>query len=85
MTWNPWIRIEPEDSPQEKVQRLYKKTRKPLTGKLSDLTQLTSLAPELSEHLHYLGVSVYRDVGSLSLREKEVAALVTSAVIGCVH
>ena len=85
MSWTPWIRIEPEDSPHEKVQRLYKKARKPLTGKLSDLTQLTSLAPDMSDSLRSLGVAVYRDAGSLSLREKEVAALVTSALVGCVH
>ena len=75
MTWIPWIRIEPEDSSNEEVQKLYKKARKPLTGKLSDLTQLTSLSPEMSSQLHGLGVAVYRDAGSLSLREKEVAAL----------
>jgi len=85
MVWNPWIRIEPEDSNNEKVQKLYQKARKPLTGKLSDLTQLTSLSPDMSAALHSLGVAVYRDAGNLSLREKEVAALVTSALIGCVH
>jgi len=85
MNWKPWIQIEPEDSPDQQVQKLYKKTRKPLTGKLSDLTQLTSLSPAMSDHLHSLGVAVYRDAGSLSLREKEVAALVTSALVGCVH
>lgn len=85
MPWIPWIRIEPEDSTVEKVQKLYKKARKPLTGKLSDLTQLTSLSPEMSDHLHSLGVAVYRDAGNLSLREKEVAALVTSSLVGCVH
>lgn len=85
MSWITWIRIEPEDSTDEKVQRLYKKARKPLTGKLSDLTQLTSLSPEMSDHLHSLGVAVYRDAGNLSLREKEVAALVTSSLVGCVH
>jgi len=85
VTWRPWIRIEPEDSSNEKVQILYKKARKPLTGKLSDLTQLTSLSPDMSDHLHSLGVAVYRDAGNLSLREKGVAALVTSALVGCVH
>lgn len=85
MTWIPWIRIEAEDSADEKVRKLYKNTRKPLTGKLSDLTRLTSSTPDLAGDLHRLGVSVYRDAVGLSLREKEVAALVTSAFIGCVH
>ena len=85
MTWRPWIRIEPEDSVNEKVQQLYQKARKPLTDKLSDLTKLTSLSPAVSGSLHHLGVAVYRDASGLSLREKEVAALVTSAFIGCVH
>lgn len=85
MGWNPWIRIEPENSSEEKIQRLYKKARKPLTNKVSDLTKLTSLSPEMSDHLHSLRVAVYRDAGNLSLREKEVAALVTSTLVGCVH
>lgn len=85
MSWIPWIRIEAEDTTDERVQQLYKKTRKPLTGKLSDLTQLTSLTPEVADTLHALGVAVYRDATGLNLREKEVAALVTSALIGCVH
>ncbi len=85
MSWKPWIKIEAEDSSDEKVQKLYKKARKPLTGKLSDLTQLTSLTPEVSGNLHSLGGSVYSQQSGLSLREKEVAALVTSALIGCVH
>ena len=85
MVWIPWIRIEAEDTADERVRQLYKKARKSLTGKLSDLTQLTSLTPEVSDSLHSLGVAVYRDSKGLSLREKEVAALVTSAFIGCVH
>ena len=85
MSWNPWIRIEPENSSDEKVQQLYKKVRKPLTGKLSDLSQLTSLTPDVSSVLHRLGSSIYSQQSGLSLREKEVAALVTSAFVGCVH
>jgi len=85
VSWNPWIKVETEDSSDEQVQKLYKKARKPLTGKLSDLTQLTSLTPEVSVDLHNLGGSVYSQKSGLSLREKEVAALVTSALIGCVH
>jgi predicted flap endonuclease-1-like 5' DNA nuclease len=85
MTWIPWIKIEPENSEKEAVHKLYQKARKPLTGKLSDLTQLTSLSPEMSNQLHSLGVAVYRDAGNLNQREKEVAALVTSSLIGCVH
>lgn len=85
MAWRPWIKIEAEDTDNEKVRQLYKKARKPLTGKLSDLTQLTSLSPEVAEAVRRLGVAAYRDAGNLSLREKEVAALVTSAFVGCVH
>lgn len=85
MNWVPWIKIEPENSSDERVQRLYKKARKPLTGKLSDLTQLTSITPDVADSLHSFGVAVYRDASGLSLREKEVAALVASSLVGCVH
>ncbi len=85
MSWVPWIKIEPEDSSDEKVRSLYKQTRKPLTGKVSDLAQLTSSTPEVAKSLHNLGVAVYRDASGLSLREKEVAALVASSLVGCVH
>ena len=85
MSWMPWIQIEKEDSSKDEVKQLYKKARNGLTGKISDLTLLTSLTPEVSNHLDSLCSAVYRSTKGLTLREKEIAALVTSSFIGCVH
>jgi len=85
MPWVPWIQIEKDDSSKEDVKQLYKKTRNSLTGKISDLTRLTSLTPEVSNHLDSLCSAVYKKTAGLTVREKEIAALVTSSFIGCVH
>jgi len=67
------------------VKNLYKQTRNSLTGQISDLTRLTSLTPEVSNHLDGLCSAVYKNAVGLTVREKEIAALVTSSFIGCVH
>ena len=85
MSWTPWIQIEKDDTSKEEVKQLYKKTRNSLTGKISDLTRLTSLTPEVSNHLDSLCSAVYRNASGLTVREKEIAALVTSSFVGCVH
>jgi hypothetical protein len=85
MPWVPWIQIEKEDSLKEEAIQLYKKTRNSFTGKISDLTRLTSLTPEVSTHLNNLCSAVYKNASGLTVREKEIAALVTSSFVGCVH
>jgi hypothetical protein len=85
MPWKPWIQTEKDDTSNEEVKQLYKKTRNSLTGKLSDLTQLTSLTPEVADCINSLRSAVYQNASGLTLREKEVAALVTSSFVGCVH
>jgi len=85
MPWIPWIQIEKDDSSNEEVKKLYQKTRNSLTGKISDLTRITSLTPEVSNHLDRLCLAVYKNAVGLTVREKEIAALVTSSFIGCVH
>ena len=85
MTWIPWIEIEPDDSPKEEVRQLYQNTRNALTGNVSDLTRLTSLTPVVSQHLDRLCKAVYQNTSGLTVREKEIAALVTSSFVGCVH
>ena len=85
MPWVPWIHIEPDDTSKEEVKQLYQKNRNSLTGKISDLTRLTSLTPEVSTHLDSLCSTVYRNAVSFTEREKEIVALVTSSFIGCVH
>jgi hypothetical protein len=85
MSWTPWIQIEKDDTSKEEVKQLYKKTRNSLTGKISDLTRLTSLTPEVSNHLDSLCSAVYRNASGLTVREKEIVALVTSSFVGCVH
>ena len=85
MSWTPWIQIEKDDTSKEEVKQLYKKTRNSLTGKISALTRLTSLTPEVSNHLDSLCSAVYRNASGLTVREKEIVALVTSSFVGCVH
>ena len=85
MPWIPWIQIEKDDTSKEEAKELYKKTQNSLTGKISDLIRLTSLTPEVSENLHSLCSVVYRNASGLTVREKEIVALVTSSFIGCVH
>lgn len=85
MTWNPWIRIESDETSNEETTKLFKKTRNPLTGDLSDLVRITSLTPEFAGVLNELGSVAYRNADGLTAREKEVLALVTSSFIGCVH
>ena len=85
MVWIPWIQTEKDDTSKEEVKQLYKKTRNSLTGKISDLTRLTSLTPEVSKHLDSLCSAVYRNASGLTVREKEIVALVTSSFVGCVH
>ena len=85
MPWVSWIQTEKDDSSKEDVKQLYKKTRNSFTGKISDLTRLTSLTPEVSNHLDRLCSAVYKNAVGLTVREKEITALVTSSFIGCVH
>ena len=85
MPWTPWIQTEKDDTSKEEVKQLYKKTQNSLTGKISDLTRLTSLTPEVSNHINNLRSAVYGNASGLTVREQEVAALVTSSFIGCVH
>ncbi len=85
MSWIPWIQIEKDDTSKEEVKQLYKKTQNSLTGKISDLTRITSLTPEVSNYLDSLCSAVYRNASGLTVREKEIVALVTSSFVGCVH
>lgn len=85
MPWVPWVEIEKDDTSNEDVQQLYKQTRNAVTGKISDLTRLTSLTPEVSADIDSLCSAIYKNASGLTVREKEIAALVTSSFIGCVH
>lgn len=85
MPWSNWIEIEADDTSNEEAKKLYEKTRNRLTGEVSDLTRITSLTPEVAGLLDRLCAAVYGNATGLSAREKEVAALVTSSFIGCVH
>lgn len=85
MVWNPWIEIEKDNSSKEEARKLYKKTKNPITGKISDLTRITSLTPEVALNIDSLCSAVYQNATGLNAREKEIIALVTSSFIGCVH
>ena len=85
MPWVPWIHIEADDTSTQAVKELYRKTRNPLTHQLSDLTRLTSSTPVVAELLDKLCKAVYGGDNDLTVREKEIAALITSSLNGCVH
>ena len=85
MPWVPWIKIESESTSTGEANKLYKTTRNPITGKISDLTRLTSLTPEASKKIFDLSSAIYGNTSILTAREKEILALVTSSFIGCVH
>ena len=85
MPWSPWIHTEDDDTIKEEVKKLYEKNKKPVTIKISDLTRITSLTPEPSELIDKLCAAVYKNATGLSASEKEIAALITSSLNGCVH
>ena len=85
MPWVPWIHIEADDTLTRAAKELYQNTRNPLTRKLSDLTRLTSSTPLVAELLDKLCTAVYGGENDLTVREKEIAALITSSLNGCVH
>lgn len=85
MAWTTWIETEPDDTPNEAVQQLYRRTCDRTTGCPPDTVRLTSLTPQVSGLLYDLSQAIYRDARGLSLREKEIAALVVSVLNGCVH
>ncbi len=85
MPWVPWIQIENDDTANEEARQLYQKTKNSMTGEISDLTRITSLTPEVSNHIDSLCVAVYKNATGFTVREKEIVALVTSSFIGCVH
>ena len=85
MSWISWIEIEDENTSNVEAKQLYERTRNPATQKISDLVRITSLTPQTSELIRELCDSVYRNATGLSAREKEIAALVTSSLNGCVH
>jgi hypothetical protein len=84
VTWMPWIEIDDEDTDHEEARRLFAATRE-LDGSVSDLVRITSRTPQVAKLIHELCRAVYGSAKGLTLREKEIAALVTSAYIGCVH
>lgn len=85
MPWNTWIAIEPDDSPDETIQELYQRTRDVQSRRAPDAVRLTSLTPSVSGALYDLQRAIYHEAKGLTLREKEIAALLVSAYNGCVH
>ncbi len=85
MTWTPWIEIEPDDTTDEAVSQLYNRTRDRATGHPPDAVRLTSLTPPVAELLYDLQRAVYHGAKGLTLREKEIAALLVAVYNGCVH
>ena len=85
MAWTTWIGIEPDDTANEEVRRLYDRTRDPGTGRPPDAVRLTSLTPRVAGLLYDLQKAIYHEAKGLTLREKEIAALLVSTYNVCVH
>lgn len=85
MPWVSWIEIEDDKTENTAAKMLYQETKDPITKKISDLTRITSLTPETSGLIDKLCKSVYKNATGMSVREKEIVALVTSSLNGCVH
>jgi len=85
MAWITWIEIEPDDTSNEVVQQLYDHTRDRATGRPPDTVRLTSLTPQVAGSLYDLQKAIYHEAKGLTLREKEIAALLVSTYNGCVH
>jgi hypothetical protein len=85
MSWIPWIRIEEDNSPNPEVQNLYKQTKNPSNKQVSDTVKLNSLIPEVSILLHELSQSISKNATGLTMREKEMSALIIAVYNGCVH
>ncbi|MCP4542497.1 MAG: hypothetical protein GY832_35705 [Chloroflexi bacterium] len=86
MPWTTWIDIVQNPAETEKdVQDLYKRTRNSKTGQVPDTVRLNSLTPQVAGLLDELSRAIQRNATGLKPREKEIAALVTSVLNGCVH
>ena len=85
MAWTTWIEMEPVDTVKEEVARLYNRALDRTTGRPLDIVRLTSLTPRVAGLLYDLKEAVCQAAEGLTLREKEIAALLVSTYNGCVH
>lgn len=85
MAWTTWIETEPDDSVDKEVQHVYQRTRDRATGRTPNTVRLNSLTPQVAGLLHDLQKAIYHGARGLTLREKEIAALLVSTYNGCVH
>lgn len=85
MPWVTWIDIEDETTSKEEVRSLYKGTKNRLTGKIPDIVKLMSLTPEVAGHIYGLNNAVMNGKSGLTIREKEISALIVAVFNGCVH
>jgi alkylhydroperoxidase family enzyme len=85
MTWTTWIETVPLDTADETARELYRDRRDMTTGRPPDVVRLTSLTPSVSGLLHDLQQAIHREATGLTLREREIAALIVAVYNGCVH
>ncbi len=85
MPWYPWIEIVPDETSDEEVLALYQRTREPSTGRAPDVVRLNSLIPPVAECVDRLQHAVHDGLKGLTVREREIAALLVSTYNGCVH
>jgi hypothetical protein len=82
MTWTPWIETEPIDTPNETVRELYRQTRNISSDLPPDTVRLHSLTPEIAGLIYKLNHMIHEGASGLTLREKEIAALVVASFNG---
>ncbi|MCP4568843.1 MAG: hypothetical protein GY841_14795 [FCB group bacterium] len=85
MPWNPWVEIAPDNTEDPAVKKLYDHVRHPISKEIPDLVRLTSSTPEVAVRINDLRDAVAANKSGLSLREKEISALLVAVYNGCVH
>ncbi len=85
MPWNPWVEIAPDNTEDPTIIKLYNYARHPISKEIPDLVRLTSSTPDVSIRINDLSAAVDANESGLSLREKEISALIVAGYNGCVH
>ncbi len=78
----PWIRVIEEDKAEGKVKEVYEKVKKN-RGKLSNIMAIQSLMPEVMESHLQLYMDVMFNKSGISREEKELIAVIVSAINDC--
>ena len=82
MIWTTWIEIEPDDTPKETVNQLYRSTHDPATNSPPNLVRLNSLTPTVAGLLNRLRKAIHGSAKDLTEREQEIVPLIVASYNG---